>query len=59
MTRKFEKAELPRMTRKFKKARLRWTEDGRRVYIDENGEEINPFEGQMQCDTVRLSRYLR
>eukprot|EP00434_Breviolum_minutum_P008587 symbB.v1.2.007576.t1/scaffold386.1/size215569/2 len=36
---------LPRMTRKFKKARLRWTEDGRRVYIDENGEEINPFEG--------------
>jgi len=45
MTRKFEKAELPRMTRKFKKARLRWTEDGRRVYIDENGEEINPFEG--------------
>lgn len=35
-----------RMTRSFKKARLQWAEDGRRVYFDEDGEEIDPFKGR-------------
>ena len=36
----------PRMTRSFKKARLRWSEDGRRVYFDDEGEEMDPFRGR-------------
>ena len=39
-------SQRPRMTRSFKKARLRWSEDGRRVYFDEEGEEMDPFRGR-------------
>lgn len=44
MTRQIHQ-RLPRMTRSFKKARLRWSEDGRRVYFDDEGEEMDPFRG--------------
>ncbi|CAK9000675.1 DEAD-box ATP-dependent RNA helicase 22 [Durusdinium trenchii] len=45
---------LPRMKRSFKKFNLRWTEDGRRVYFDEEGEPMSPFRGLSTASSAKI-----
>ena len=32
--------------------RLCWTEDGRRVYFDDDGEEVNPYRGMSSASSA-------
>ena len=35
--------------------RLCWTEDGRRVYFDDEGEEVDPYSGMSSASSARAN----